>query len=251
MLDQLTRRDVVKTLLVTSAYSLINNKLWAAKTVSEVTAAAEPTDGVARIPIASFPALNNNGGAVRLTSSAISSDRARGVLPPVHINRISATEFVALESACTHEGFVVGNFSGSVAAGRMTCPRHNSQFDIRGNRTAGPANGPLLRYETSVANGIIQIRFPFLNFDTTQQVIVSTGGETRIEFSWPSFAFVEYEVRYRANDIAAEGVRVPMSLTKDGPISPLFRTGDINDGIQKCWIRPENGIYQIAIRLRV
>src|SRR5436190_1213912 len=38
MIQSLSRREVIKTIFVTSAFSIINNKLWAAKVVSEVTA---------------------------------------------------------------------------------------------------------------------------------------------------------------------------------------------------------------------
>lgn len=252
MRDQLNRRDVIKTVLVTSAYSLINNKLWAAKAVGEVTAAAEPTDGIARIPLSAFPALANNGGAVRLTSSAISGDLTRGIFPPVHINRISATEYVAMESACTHEGAVLGNFSGTVANGSMSCLRHGSRFTIRGNMVNGsgpaPSNSKLLNYPVTLKGNVLEIRLPFMSFDYTQQMVLN-GTEQRMELTWPSNAFVEYEVRHRP-DLATEATRVNMATTLGGTVTATFRTGDANDGPQRCWVIPQPGFYQIAIRLR-
>jgi Rieske Fe-S protein len=81
--------------------------------------------------------------------------------------------FTAMSSRCTHVGcptqpngpvlnqqhHAEQTASGEVGlvptlpAGGFGCPCHGSQFDIEGNRTAGPAARALDRYEFSIRNG--------------------------------------------------------------------------------------------------
>jgi Rieske Fe-S protein len=249
MHQQLTRRDVIKTVLVATATSVIGGKAWAAKTVSDVTASAiDPTVGVARVLLSAFPALNNNGGSVRLGSSNISGNFPLGLFYPIIISRVSATEYAAVESACTHEGCVVAAFVGSATAGRMTCPCHGSQFDIHGNVLQGPAAFPLLKYQTSVGNGLLTIQIPDAGFTVTQNTVLN-GAEQRLELVWDALDRVEYEVRYRPN-FATEPVRVNCSLTLAGATTSTFVPGLANGGTRKVYVIPQDGIYQVAIRMR-
>src|SRR3954471_7007321 len=198
--NRLNRRDVIKTLLVTSAASVIGGKVWAAKVISDVTAnAIDPNVGVARLQLSSFPALNNNGGSVRLGSSGISANFPVGLFYPIIINRISATEYVALESQCLHAGCIVGTLTGGVT-GRMGCPCHGSQYDAHGKCVVGPAPiGFSLRdYPTSIEGGILKIDITDQGFSILMTPIDSNG-QARLQISWDSFSFVEYQLRYRPN----------------------------------------------------
>jgi len=255
MLQHLTRRDVVKTLLVTSAYSLINNKLWAAKLVSEVSPALEDPKGIARVKVSDFAALNNNGGSVRLGSSNLSNNIPIGFpVYPIVINRLGPTEFVALESNCPHEGAAINALTGGLS-GRMSCSNtgsdHGSQFDARGNVTRGPAGANLISYPTSfnATTGILMITIdqPDFIFNVTQTMVLN-GAERRMELSWQSVSGVEYEVRHRPN-FSTEPVRVSMATTLSGPVTALSRAG--NDATQRCWVVPQEGYYQVAIRMRI
>lgn len=249
-----SRRDVIRTILVTSACSLIENKLWAAKVISDVAPAApgiDPTVGVARINLASFPALNNNGGSVRLGSSGIISGNSGpvGLYYPIVITRISASEYVTLDTQCTHAGYVVGACD---ASGRMHCgnttPGHGSQYDIRGNPVAGPASFPLLSYPTSVANGILTAQIFDEGFDVTQTTVLN-GSEKRLELSFDGFDQTEYEVRYRSS-INALPTAVSFATTVSGALTSTFIKGNVQTPRLKVYILPQDGIYQVAIRLR-
>lgn len=251
MIQSLSRRDVIKAIFVTSAFSIINNKLWAAKVVSEVTAEAiNPTVGVARINLASFAALNTNGGSVRLGSSSLVGDVPRGAFWPIIINRVSATEYVVVDSACLHEGAVIGKFTGTVTTGRMTCPRHSSQYEIHGVCTRGPApiGAQLNSYPNSLANGILTIEVPDQGFSFTQE-IVTTASDKRIKLSWDALEFVEYEVRYRP-DYATEPVRINCSLSETGTFTTGLIPGIINGGPRTAYVPAQDGFYQIAIGMR-
>lgn len=251
MIQSLSRREIIKTIFVTSAFSIINNKLWAAKVVSNVTAnAINPTVGVARINLSSFTALNTNGGSVRLGSSSLVGDVPRGSLFPIIINRVSATEYVVVDSACLHEGAVIGKFSGAITTGRMTCPRHSSQYEIHGVCTRGPApiGARLNSYTNSLSNGILTIEIPDQGFSFTQE-IVTTASDKRIKLTWDALEFVEYEVRYRP-DYSTEPVRINCSLTETGTFTTGLIPGIINGGTRTAYVPANDGFYQIAIGMR-
>ena len=251
MSQLLSRRDVIKTVFVTSAFSIINNKLWAAKVVSDVTAnSINPTIGVARILLSTYPALNTNGGSVRLGSSSLSGDTSLGALNPIIINRISATEYVALDSACLHEGAVIGKFSGSVATGSMTCPRHGSRYQIRGVCTFGPAGvgNALTSYTTSLANGVLSIELIDQGFSFTQSTVLNVN-ETRFALTWDALDRVEYEIRHRP-DMATLPTPVNCSLTLAGGFTSTFVPGLANGGTRTVYVQPKDGLFQVAIRMR-
>jgi Rieske Fe-S protein len=250
MHELLSRRDVIKTILVTSAFSIIENKLWAAKIVGEVTAnAIDPNVGVARILLSPLTALNTNGGSVRLGSSSLIGDLPRGAFYPVIINRVSATEYVTVESACLHEGAVVGKLSGGVN-GRMTCPRHGSQYDIRGKCTLGPApvGVSLLSYPTTISNGVLLIQMIDQGFSFTQQQVLNVN-EQRLALSWDALDQVEYEIRFRPN-FSTEPTPVNSSLTLAGGFTSTFVPGLTNGGTRTVYVQPQDGFFQVAIRMR-
>jgi nitrite reductase/ring-hydroxylating ferredoxin subunit len=251
MTQLLSRRDIIKTVFVTSAFSIINNKLWAAKVVSDVTAnSINPTIGVARVLLSSFAALNTNGGSVRLGSSSLSGDTSIGALNPIIINRISATEYVALDSTCLHEGAVIGKFSGAITTGRMTCPRHSSQYEIHGICTRGPApiGFGLTSYATSLANGILTIELIDQGFSFTQSTVLNVN-ETRLAVTWDALDRVEYEIRHRPN-LATESVPVNCSLTLAGAFTSTFVPGLANGGTRTVYVQPKEGLFQVAVRMR-
>ncbi len=214
MQDPLSRRDIIKTVFVLSATSLIENKLWAKKIVGDVKAfSPDPTQGFARIDLAAFPAMTTNGGSVRLGSSNImrmvnpgmpDEFFPVGIFYPITINRVSATEYVAIEANCLHSGCVVGAFTGSVASGRMICPCHGSEYDIRGACThnptgvSGQVGKSLTKYPTTLHGTILTFKYPVTDLGLVihQTSVVSASGK-RLMLTWESFADVEYEIRWR------------------------------------------------------
>ncbi len=69
--------------------------------------------------------------------------------------RVSATEYRALTSVCTHEGCTVSRYDGT----RLTCPCHGSQFAPSGAVLTGPASSALKSYSTTFdqATGAITV----------------------------------------------------------------------------------------------
>jgi nitrite reductase/ring-hydroxylating ferredoxin subunit/uncharacterized membrane protein len=66
-------------------------------------------------------------------------------------------EIHALANRCTHRGGPL--HEGEVSDGRVTCPWHGSEFDLRtGSVERGPASSPQPAYETRSRNGAIEVR---------------------------------------------------------------------------------------------
>jgi nitrite reductase/ring-hydroxylating ferredoxin subunit len=63
----------------------------------------------------------------------------------------------ALANRCTHRGGPL--HEGEVSEGRVTCPWHGSEFDLRtGSVEKGPASSPQPAYEARTRNGTIEVR---------------------------------------------------------------------------------------------
>lgn len=71
-----------------------------------------------------------------------------------YVLRTSETEVVAYDHHCTHLGCPVSWSSGAT---RFLCPCHGGAFDASGKVVAGPPPRPMLRYETKVEQGQIQV----------------------------------------------------------------------------------------------
>lgn len=70
----------------------------------------------------------------------------------VIVARISATNFVAVSSACTHQGQAV-KYTGN----SFYCDAHGSSFSTDGSRTAGPARGSLTKYNTALKDQSLHV----------------------------------------------------------------------------------------------
>ncbi len=70
----------------------------------------------------------------------------------VIVARIAAGNFVAVSAACTHQGQNV-QFTGN----QFYCSAHGSSFSTTGARTAGPANSPLRKYNTTITGTSLRV----------------------------------------------------------------------------------------------
>ncbi|MDG6920694.1 MAG: non-heme iron oxygenase ferredoxin subunit [Nitrososphaerota archaeon] len=65
-------------------------------------------------------------------------------------------DIFAVSGACTHEDADLGQ--GFVLDGRVVCPLHLSQFDLKtGEAVTPPATAPLKRYRTRVDGGTVYV----------------------------------------------------------------------------------------------
>jgi hypothetical protein len=137
--------------------------------------------------------------------------------------------------------------------GRIQCACHGSLYDAFGKCIGGPAPvGQFLRSFPSRLNGGI------LEIETDQwfnmaQTTVLNGSEQRLQLTWDSFAFVQYELRWRP-DFATEAVPVNFAASLNGAATQSVVAGNDNGatdpGAVKIYVVPQNGIYQIALHFR-
>jgi quinol---cytochrome c reductase iron-sulfur subunit, bacillus type len=72
----------------------------------------------------------------------------------VYVVRETEADLVSFDIHCTHLGCPLAFSSG---AGQFVCPCHGGTFSIEGQVTGGPPPHPMLRYETRVVDGEIQV----------------------------------------------------------------------------------------------
>jgi nitrite reductase/ring-hydroxylating ferredoxin subunit/uncharacterized membrane protein len=64
--------------------------------------------------------------------------------------------YVAFDDRCTHKGGSLAG--GNMMCGRVQCPWHGSQFDVRsGAVQAGPADKPIRTYTVEESDGVIRV----------------------------------------------------------------------------------------------
>jgi nitrite reductase/ring-hydroxylating ferredoxin subunit/uncharacterized membrane protein len=82
--------------------------------------------------------------------------------------------YVAFDDRCTHKGGPLSD--GTLACGRVQCPWHGSQFDVRdGSVHHGPAEENIATYEVDVKAGRVLLRVP----STEHRVPVTRPREVR------------------------------------------------------------------------
>lgn len=94
---------------------------------------------------------------IDLTQSSYSSLNSVGgsaVVNGIIIGRVSQTNFVAVSSACTHQGTTL---KFQLANNRFYCDNHGSTFSLAGAVTNGPATKALTAYNTSLSGNSLRV----------------------------------------------------------------------------------------------
>ena len=124
----LTRRDFLgRVALVASAV------IAAGCSVSDLTSA-----GTGPIPGGNITFKSTTYAGLATTGQPVEVKTSTGVASGIAVVRTSATTFLALSMACTHEGTKV-NIIGQA----FDCPNHGARFNSTGAVTLGPANRAL------------------------------------------------------------------------------------------------------------
>ncbi|MDI1233066.1 MAG: Rieske (2Fe-2S) protein [bacterium] len=85
-------------------------------------------------------ALSNNGGFL--------------VKDRVIVARTNSGTFLAVATACTHEGTTI-NYNAT--NNNFVCPNHNAMFNSSGAVTQGPANSNLTKYNTTLTGTMLRV----------------------------------------------------------------------------------------------
>ena len=137
--DYVSRRELVKFVVLTSAAFAAGQCWLAVKSLLGRHRATAP-----RVPVARVDELPV-GGAKLFTYPADS--------PPRLLVRTGAREFVAYEQQCTH---LLCPVVPAVSQGRLHCPCHTGWFDLAtGRPVAGPPRRPLARVLLEVRDGTV------------------------------------------------------------------------------------------------
>ena len=107
---------------------------------SDSTTANQSVDFTLDLSNASNAALTNNGGYL--------------VKNGVIVARTSAGAYIAVASACTHEGTTIEYQSGST---RFHCPNHGANFSETGAVQNGPASTNLQQFKTTLSGTSLRV----------------------------------------------------------------------------------------------
>jgi cytochrome b6-f complex iron-sulfur subunit len=104
------------------------------------TPANQSVDFTLDLNASSNAPLKNNGGYL-VTNSVI-------------VARTLSGTYIAVASACTHQGTTVGYVSSS---NQFRCPAHGSVFSSTGSVVNGPAGSPLQQFNTTLNGNNLRV----------------------------------------------------------------------------------------------
>ena len=234
----LSRRGWIKRFILGPAVSPSCASLF----LSEVAEAAPNGPGVLRLSVAAYPALTAVGGSLQLNFSPI--------YKPLTINRATITEFVTLDSVCTHSGCKVNKFLS--VNGFMRCPCHGSRYDVYGRVIQGPADADLVSYKTtfSPSSNEITVEVPTLGLNVNSVGFYSRSGSvTRIRLTFQVTALSTYQVRYQSS-LAGAFTVLPFATTPTGAATQTSLTHN-DDGERTVYVdvTGDRGFFVVAIVL--
>lgn len=209
--------------------------------------AASDTEGVFKIKLSDFPALQNTPTSIRLSPNPVGGDNfPQGFWYPFMINRDEMGNFYAIDTECTHAGCVVQAWS--VPFGPATCPCHGSQYGIDGEVLGGPARESLRRFDISFDDvDTLTVRIPGLGFRVTNQPIQTSAG-SRLRLTFPSQSEISYKV-YHRQTATAPWVETSFAVTANGPVTQSSIVG--NDTALSVYLpmTGTSGFYSVGIEL--
>jgi Rieske Fe-S protein len=218
-MEPLSRRRFVKFFSFGTACSALAGKC---PFVLEANADETATDGVLKIRISDWPALQSSPGSIQLGVHPIGGwePLPGGFVYPVTINRGEENQFYAINSECSHNSCIVPTWDPDF--GSMKCPCHFSEYAIDGSLIIGaegnPNQDPLRQYPCSFdGDNTLTIQLPTLGFKTAGRP-VSTGAGDRFRLDFPTLPNSQYAFSYRPN-IASAWADIEVAVTPDGPLN--------------------------------
>ncbi|MGZ3885173.1 MAG: QcrA and Rieske domain-containing protein [Bacteroidia bacterium] len=89
-----------------------------------------------------------------VSSGPLASNGGSLVQQGVIVARTNSGSFIAVASACTHEGTTINYVASSNS---FSCPNHGAKFNASGGVTLGPATTNLTPYNTSLNGSSLRV----------------------------------------------------------------------------------------------
>ena len=89
-----------------------------------------------------------------ISSGPLATNGGSLIKDGVIVARTTDGSFLAVSSACTHQGTTINYVSTSNS---FNCPNHGAQFDSNGNVTQGPATSKLKSYTTFHSGNTLRV----------------------------------------------------------------------------------------------
>ncbi len=239
----------MKTFAAGTVFATLLGKPWRKTFLAEASpVAAGGNFGLLELKLSDYPSLLEEFNSVRIGVNGLEED---GVTPagffyPIIVSRGLGNQFYALDAGCTHAGCVVPPYDNFEEA--ILCPCHGSAYAIDGTVLAGPASSPLAPMEITFDGGnTLTIRVPNLGYSVTGSAVQNTESP-RFQLDFPTFAGVEYEVRFRENMETPWAV-VPFATSPDGPLEQQSLMGNEQPAtVYVARTRPA-GFYAVAVKV--
>ena len=248
-----SRRQFIRSFVVGTAFSRLAGREWFATVIADCQPSNQ-ANGILRIQISEFPALNDTDGSVRLLFNSINPLThlpASGSFYPLLINRGAGSQFFALNSRCTHQGCVVPTFDA--AQGASVCPCHGSQYGIDGSLIQGilPGQGSLARLPIFFdgANNLLCVEVSGLGYSVTGTTVQSGGGP-QFQLQFATRSGVKYQVLFRQSMSDSDpGTVVAFATTSEGAATSTVVTG--NNAMATVFVdrASDAGFYSVAVQV--
>ena len=179
--------------------------------------ASQAADGILKIRLSDFPALQEPFGSIRFGPNRIGSDEfPEGDIYPLIITRDEIGVFYAMDAQCKHNSCTVPPFSTDTFS--IHCPCHGSNYAIDGTVFSNqPATDSLTPYEITYDGEdtltIVVQKFGFCI--NGRPAPTANGDRFRIEF--PTYPVTRYAVMFRRT-AEEEWTQALVALTPDGPV---------------------------------
>jgi len=139
-IEKMNRHDFLSVLGVSAGTVIFAPFLASCSKNSSVLGTGGTVDFTLDLTLPANASLNSNGGSL-LKSGVI-------------VARTSAGAYIAVSSACTHQGSTI-NFNS--AGNRFICPNHGANFSTTGSVLVGPATSPLAKYNTTLTGTSLRV----------------------------------------------------------------------------------------------
>jgi Rieske Fe-S protein len=246
--ESCTRRDFVKVFGFGTAISTLAGGLWRGVLMAEGQPVGAGGSAVLKIRLSDYPALQQNGGSVRLGVNPVSggfSSFPLGDYYPIAINRADDGSLFVVDTRCTHANCVVEAYSPSFQG--MYCFCHGSRYNYDGSVINGPATQSLDTHAFEF-DGEDTLTIDMVNLTFSVTATVLSGPDGRLSLTFPTANGASYELKHRQK-VQDPWVVVPFATSSGGSMNQTLIGGSGQP--KTIYVDRANaiGLYAVAFKL--